>query len=84
MRAPVLFTRRGAPARLQAVCFLRPTRENVTMLKRELRQPRFQSYHFCECVPQQGPGASLAKCSIECCLTEASSQSRLMRLQTHH
>lgn len=33
----------------QAVCFVRPTRDNVTALKRELRQPRFQSYHFCEC-----------------------------------
>lgn len=31
---------------LKAVCFVRPTRENVTALKRELRQPRFQSYHY--------------------------------------
>eukprot|EP00775_Hariotina_reticulata_P002080 gene2080-2399_t len=31
---------------LKAVCFLRPTRENVTLLKRELRQPRYQSYHL--------------------------------------
>eukprot|EP00879_Flechtneria_rotunda_P026897 GHRR01028741.1.p1 GENE.GHRR01028741.1~~GHRR01028741.1.p1 ORF type:complete len:131 (-),score=15.87 GHRR01028741.1:48-440(-) len=35
---------------LKAVCFLRPTRENVTMLKRELREPRYQSYHLCKCV----------------------------------
>jgi hypothetical protein len=33
---------------LQAICFVRPTRENVTLLKRELRQPRYQSYHLCE------------------------------------
>ncbi|MEW5315729.1 MAG: hypothetical protein WDW38_007136 [Sanguina aurantia] len=31
---------------LKAVCFLRPTRENITMLKRELRQPRYQQYHL--------------------------------------
>ncbi|GMH43449.1 hypothetical protein BSKO_11371 [Bryopsis sp. KO-2023] len=31
---------------LKAVCFLRPTRENVTNMKRELRKPRFQSYHL--------------------------------------
>lgn len=36
------------PTILQAVCFIRPTRENVTLLKRELRQPRYQSYHLCE------------------------------------
>lgn len=37
------------PCRIaQAVCFLRPTRENITFLKRELRQPRYQSYHLCE------------------------------------
>lgn len=28
---------------------MRPTRDNVTALKRELKQPRFQSYHYCEC-----------------------------------
>ncbi|KAI8467801.1 MAG: SM/Sec1-family protein [Monoraphidium minutum] len=39
---------------LKAVVFVRPTRENVTLLKRELRQPRFQSYHlfFSHLVPQ--------------------------------
>ncbi|WIA34599.1 hypothetical protein OEZ86_012919 [Tetradesmus obliquus] len=31
---------------LKAICFVRPTRENVTLLKRELRQPRYQSYHL--------------------------------------
>jgi len=29
---------------LKAICFLRPTRENITHLKRELRKPRFQQY----------------------------------------
>ena len=36
--------------RTQAVVFVRPTRENVTALKRELRKPRYQSYtlrEFC-------------------------------------
>jgi hypothetical protein len=32
----------------QAVVFVRPTRDNISLLKRELRQPRFQSYHLCE------------------------------------
>lgn len=36
------------PVCLQAISFVRPTRDNVTVLKRELRQPRFQSYHCCE------------------------------------
>ncbi|KAF8063735.1 VPS45 [Scenedesmus sp. PABB004] len=31
---------------LKALVFVRPTRENVTALKRELRAPRFQSYHL--------------------------------------
>lgn len=31
---------------LKAICFLRPTRENITYLKKELRQPRYQSYHL--------------------------------------
>lgn len=29
------------------MCFLRPTRENVKMLKEELKAPRFQQYHIC-------------------------------------
>ncbi|GAX73583.1 hypothetical protein CEUSTIGMA_g1034.t1 [Chlamydomonas eustigma] len=29
---------------LKAMCFIRPTRENMTLLKKELRSPRFQSY----------------------------------------
>ena len=32
---------------LQAMCFLRPTRENIKMLKEELKAPRFQQYHIC-------------------------------------
>eukprot|EP00873_Tetraselmis_striata_P029241 jgi/Tetstr1/449505/TSEL_036594.t1 len=30
---------------LKAVCFLRPTRENVAHLRRELRSPRYGEYH---------------------------------------
>lgn len=30
---------------LQAIVFIRPTRENITLLKKELRKPRFQGYH---------------------------------------
>lgn len=33
----------------QAVCFLRPTRENIAKLRRELRDPRFGEYHLCTC-----------------------------------
>ena len=38
------------PARPQAVCFLRPTRENIARIRRELRDPRFGEYHLCEWV----------------------------------
>ncbi|KAL6778181.1 VPS45 [Auxenochlorella protothecoides x Auxenochlorella symbiontica] len=31
---------------LKAVCFLRPTRENIARLRRELRDPRFGGYHL--------------------------------------
>ncbi|EFJ42173.1 hypothetical protein VOLCADRAFT_77223, partial [Volvox carteri f. nagariensis] len=31
---------------LTAVCFLRPTRENIIFLKRELKSPRYQHYHL--------------------------------------
>ena len=34
---------------LQAVCFLRPTRENIARVRRELREPRYGEYHLCEC-----------------------------------
>lgn len=33
----------------QAVLILRPTRENMTLLKRELRAPRYQQSDVCEC-----------------------------------
>lgn len=33
---------------LRAVAYLRPTRENIARLRRELRDPRFGSYHVCE------------------------------------
>jgi hypothetical protein len=32
---------------LQAMVYLRPTRENITQLKRELKNPRYQSYYLC-------------------------------------
>ncbi|GFR51106.1 hypothetical protein Agub_g13436, partial [Astrephomene gubernaculifera] len=31
---------------LTAICFLRPTRENIILLKRELKAPRYQHYHL--------------------------------------
>ena len=31
---------------LKAVCYLRPTRENIDLLKKELRAPRFKSYYI--------------------------------------
>jgi len=39
---------------LKAICFLRPTRENVRLLKAELRRPRFHSYYvyFSNILPQ--------------------------------
>lgn len=33
---------------LKAVCFLRPTGENITQLKRHLKNPRYGEYHLCE------------------------------------
>ncbi len=36
---------------LQAVCFLRPTRENVARLRKELRSPRYGEYHLCKPPP---------------------------------
>jgi hypothetical protein len=34
----------------QAVVFVRPTRENITLLKREVKAPRFMQMNVCECV----------------------------------
>eukprot|EP00891_Asterochloris_glomerata_P009321 jgi/Astpho2/9321/fgenesh1_pm.00142_%23_3_t len=31
---------------LKAVCFLRPTRENIARVRRELREPRYGEYHL--------------------------------------
>lgn len=32
---------------LKAVCFLRPTSENIQHLRRQLATPRFGEYHLC-------------------------------------
>ena len=41
-------TRREALRHLKAVALLRPSRENIARLRRELREPRFGGYHLCE------------------------------------
>ena len=33
---------------VQAVCYLRPTRENIARIRRELRDPRYGEYNLCE------------------------------------
>ena len=33
---------------LKAVCFLRPTSENIQLLRRQLANSRFGEYHLCE------------------------------------
>ena len=33
---------------LKAVYFLRPTSENVVLVRRQLNHPRFGEYHLCE------------------------------------
>ena len=43
---------------LQAVCFLRPTRDNIASLRRELREPHFGEYSLCT--------PSLPTCSTGC------------------
>lgn len=40
--------RREALPHLKAVALLRPSRENIARLRRELREPRFGGYHLCE------------------------------------
>lgn len=32
---------------LKAICFLRPTPENITLLQKELRDPRYGEYYIC-------------------------------------
>lgn len=46
---------------MQAVYFLRPTRENVARLRRELRSPRFMEYNLCE-LPLSASPISEAAC----------------------
>jgi hypothetical protein len=40
---------REVMAHLKAVCFIRPTAENITLLKKELRKPKYGEYYFCTC-----------------------------------
>ncbi len=59
---------------IQAVCFLRPTRENIARLRQELRDPRYGDYYLCEhpaldsppwphalCIANQFRGVHVAK-----------------------
>lgn len=41
-------TKRELMAHLIAVCFLRPTSENVRLLSDELREPKYGEYHICK------------------------------------
>ncbi len=51
--------RAGGAWALQAVCFLRPTRENVARLRRELRDPRYGEYNLCApCTIPRSPVAA--------------------------
>jgi vacuolar protein sorting-associated protein 45 len=34
-------------AHLKALCFLRPTLENLNLLKKELRKPKYGEYYIC-------------------------------------
>ena len=47
------------PGLQQAVCFLRPTRENVARIRRELRDPRYGEYNLCK------PYAHVCSCLAE-------------------
>ncbi|KAJ4831823.1 vacuolar protein sorting-associated protein 45 [Turnera subulata] len=40
---------RESMSHLKAVCFLRPTSENIQLLRRQLLSPRFGEYHLCIC-----------------------------------
>jgi vacuolar protein sorting-associated protein 45 len=49
-----LFERLDTPnrevmAHLKAVCFLRPTEDNLNQLKAELRKPKYGEYYLCKC-----------------------------------
>lgn len=59
----------------QAVCFLRPTRENVARIRKELRSPRYGEYHLCEpflplFTPLKDQGIS--QCVLHASATQAS------------
>lgn len=41
-------------AHTQAMCFIRPTRENIKLLTAELKAPRFQAYYICGLRRMQG------------------------------
>jgi vacuolar protein sorting-associated protein 45 len=41
-------TKRELMAHLKAICFLRPTPENVRCLSDELREPKYGEYHVCK------------------------------------
>jgi vacuolar protein sorting-associated protein 45 len=32
---------------LKAICFVRPTQENLFLLRDELRKPKYEQYHLC-------------------------------------
>jgi predicted SprT family Zn-dependent metalloprotease len=44
---------------MQAVVFVRPTRENITLLKREVKAPRFQHMYICECAENKSTQRAL-------------------------
>ena len=55
---PILMMRllqRGLVVAMQAVCYLRPTRENIARLRRELRDPRYGEYNLCARSPHFRP-----------------------------
>jgi hypothetical protein len=38
---------RETMAHLKALCFLRPTLDNLNLLKKELRKPKYGEYYIC-------------------------------------
>ncbi|NXE69343.1 VPS45 protein, partial [Calcarius ornatus] len=66
-REVYLFERLDSPNRepmkhLKAICFLRPTKENVDLLVQELRRPKYSVYFICEYEePWRGGGGSLVR-----------------------
>jgi hypothetical protein len=47
---------------LKAVCLLRPTADNVALLIKQLKEPRFASYHLCAFVFWRGSAANAMPC----------------------